>query len=180
MIHSPSLLAPLARHDRLNDVGEQTVVTISDAFAWTHPESMPSRKAAWTIAMAKRAHRHADAVVVPTHATADRLAEFIDFGDRIRIIGGAPSTLLELRPQTAMADSDGDGAAHEGARGAQGAGSASSFRRASLGTGVGGAIILDVELAPTRGSQRRGIRWVPATSTSTSGELLLILPSPTL
>jgi hypothetical protein len=90
---------------------------------------------------------------------------------------GAPSTLLELRPQAAMADSDGDGAAHEGARGA---GSASSFRRASLGTGVGGAIILDVELAPTRGSQRRGIRWVPATSTSTSGELLLILPSPTL
>jgi hypothetical protein len=50
----------------------------------------------------------------------------------------------------------------------------------SLGTGVGGAIILDVELAPTRGSQWRGIRWVPATSTSTSGELLLILPSPTL
>ena len=96
MIHSPSLFAPLARHDRLNDVGEQTVVTISDAFAWTHPDSMPSRKAAWTIAMAKRAHRHADAVVVPTHATADRLAEFIDFGDRIRIIGGAPSTLLAL------------------------------------------------------------------------------------
>jgi len=98
MIHSPSLLAPLSRHDRLNNDGEQTVVTIQNAFAWSHPESVPSRAVAWTLAMAKRAHRYADAVVVPTHATAVRLSEFIDFGERIRVISGAPGSRLSLPP----------------------------------------------------------------------------------
>jgi glycosyltransferase involved in cell wall biosynthesis len=37
-------------------------------------------------------------VVVPTHAVADRLAEVLDFGDRIRVIGGAPATTLRLPP----------------------------------------------------------------------------------
>jgi glycosyltransferase involved in cell wall biosynthesis len=39
--------------------------------------------------MAKRAHRYADALVVPTHAVAEQLSEHLDFGDRIRVIGGA-------------------------------------------------------------------------------------------
>jgi glycosyltransferase involved in cell wall biosynthesis len=46
--------------------------------------------------MTKRAERFADAVVVPTHAVADELAERFDFGDRLRVIGGAPSS--RLRP----------------------------------------------------------------------------------
>jgi glycosyltransferase involved in cell wall biosynthesis len=45
--------------------------------------------------MAKRAHRHADAVIVPTHAVADQLQQILDFGDRIRVVGGAPATTLQ-------------------------------------------------------------------------------------
>jgi glycosyltransferase involved in cell wall biosynthesis len=93
MIHSPTLLAPLHSHDRTRRPGDQTVVTIHDAAPWTHPDSAGDR-AGWIRAMAKRARRHADGVVVPTHAVAADLAEHIDFGERIRVIGGAPSLRL--------------------------------------------------------------------------------------
>jgi len=94
MLHAPTLLAPLRKHDRPEH--QQIAVTIHDTLAWTHPDSLGSAAALWTRTMAKRARKHADAVVVPTHAVADRLAEFIDFGDRIRVIGGAPATTLRL------------------------------------------------------------------------------------
>jgi len=94
MVHAPSLLAPLFKHDRLHAEGQQTVVTVHDVTPWIHPDSLENRGASWHIAMAKRAHRYADAVVVPTHAVAEQLAEFIDFGDRIRVIGGAVSPTL--------------------------------------------------------------------------------------
>ena len=90
MVHSTSLLAPLRKHDRATVPGDQTVVTIHDAIAWTHPELLPSRLASWTKAMGKRAERYADAVVVPTHAVADALAEHLALGERVRVIGGAP------------------------------------------------------------------------------------------
>jgi glycosyltransferase involved in cell wall biosynthesis len=96
MIHAPSLLAPLSRHDRLNRQGHQIAVTIHDAVAWTHPDSLPSRRVAWHKAMATRAQKYADAVVVPTHAVAEQLSEVLDFGDRVRVIGGAVSTSLGL------------------------------------------------------------------------------------
>jgi glycosyltransferase involved in cell wall biosynthesis len=95
MVHAPTLLAPLRKHDRLNG-GDQLAVTIHDAIAWTHPESLGTATALWQKAMAKRARKHADAIVVPTHAVADQLAEFLDLGDRIRVIGGAPATTLRL------------------------------------------------------------------------------------
>jgi len=96
MVHAPSLLAPLAKHDRLNSTGQQTVVTLHDVTPWLHPESADSRGAGWAIAMAKRAQRYADALVVPTHAVAHKIAELLDFGDRIRVIGGAVSPSLAL------------------------------------------------------------------------------------
>lgn len=89
MIHAPSLFAPLRRHDRTVP-GEQVVVTVHDLLAWTHPESLTSSSVAWQKAMLKRARRHADAVVVPTHALAERLASIVELGDRIRVIGTAP------------------------------------------------------------------------------------------
>lgn len=95
MVHAPSLLAPLRKHDRTN-TGDQIAVTIHDVLPWTHPESLGSAGTLWHKAMAKRARKHADAIVVPTHAVADRLNEFIDFGDRVRVIGGAPATTLRL------------------------------------------------------------------------------------
>ena len=94
MIHAPSLLAPLARHDRLNEVGNQTVVTIHDVIPWTHPDVLHPRKVAWHKAMAKRARKYADAVVVPSHAVAVELNSILDFGDRVRVIGGAVSSKL--------------------------------------------------------------------------------------
>lgn len=96
MVHSTSLLAPLRRHDRTVDPGEQTVVTIHDALAWTHPDLLPPRQASWAKAMGRRAEKHADAVVVPTHAVAADLEEQLALAGRVRVIGPAPSTDLEV------------------------------------------------------------------------------------
>jgi glycosyltransferase involved in cell wall biosynthesis len=96
MLHSPSVFAPLHKHDRLNNQSEQTVVTIHDVIPWTHPESLSASRGPWFRMMAKRAERYADAVVVPTHTVAAQLGELLDFGDRIRVIGGAVSSKLTV------------------------------------------------------------------------------------
>lgn len=96
MIHSTSLLAPLSRHDRLNNEGDQVVVTIHDVIPWTNPETLRPGRVAWSKAMTRRAHRFADAVVVPSHSVATQLGEILDFGDRIRVIGGAVSSKLQV------------------------------------------------------------------------------------
>ncbi len=96
MMHATGLFAPLSKHDRINNVGEQIAVTIHDAIPWTTPEALSARRLGWYKAMAKRALRYADAVVVPTHAVASQLGEFFDFGDRVRVIGGAVSSKLAL------------------------------------------------------------------------------------
>jgi glycosyltransferase involved in cell wall biosynthesis len=96
LVHAPSLLAPLRRHDRIADPESQTVVTIHDAVPWTHPETLTSRGVSWHRAMARRAERYADAVVVPTHAVAAALDGILDLGDRVRVIGGAVSARWRL------------------------------------------------------------------------------------
>ncbi|MBW9094597.1 glycosyltransferase [Microbacterium jejuense] len=89
MIHSPSLFAPLVRHDRVHD-HDQTVVTVWDLRPWESPAELPRGVAAWHKAMLKRAVKHADAVVVPTHSLAGRLLEIAPgLGDRVRVIAGA-------------------------------------------------------------------------------------------
>lgn len=88
MIHSPTLLAPLAKHDRLHD-HDQTVVTIWDLAPWETPSELPRSVVAWHRAMLKRAVKHADAVVVPTHAMAQRLVDHARITDRLRVIAGA-------------------------------------------------------------------------------------------
>jgi len=96
MVHATSVLAPLGRHDRINEVGNQTVVTVHDVVPWTNPETLTRNGVAFHKTMVKRAHRYADAVVVPTHAVAGELNGIMDFGDRIRVIGGAVSTKLQV------------------------------------------------------------------------------------
>jgi glycosyltransferase involved in cell wall biosynthesis len=98
MVHAPSLFAPLYRHDRIHSPGEQIVVTIHHSAAFTHPETLPNRTVAWTQAMAKRAERYADAIVVPTHAVANDLADALDLGDRVRVIAAAVSPSLDPGP----------------------------------------------------------------------------------
>ncbi|OII21511.1 mannosyltransferase [Curtobacterium sp. MCBA15_016] len=94
MVHSPSVLAPLVKHDRFSDPGRQTVVTVHDTVPWTHPETLTPRGVHFHRAMVKRAWKHADAVVVPTHAVAATLNGIHRFDERLRVIGGAPSGRL--------------------------------------------------------------------------------------
>jgi len=95
LIHAPGLLAPLRRHSRSED-GTQFVVTLHDVLAWTHPSSLTPTTVAWTKGMLKRARKHADAIVVPSHAVATQLTEIMDLGDRVRVIGGAVGRGLVL------------------------------------------------------------------------------------
>lgn len=88
MIHSPTLLAPLVKHDRVHD-NDQTVVTVWDLRPWESPADLPRAAVSWHRAMLKRAVKHADAVVVPTHSIARRLGEIARVGDRMRVIAGA-------------------------------------------------------------------------------------------
>ncbi|CAN5433864.1 hypothetical protein BH10ACT5_BH10ACT5_10510 [soil metagenome] len=88
MIHSPTLLAPLVKHDRMHD-NDQTVVTIWDLGPWDDPGQWPKSVVGWHRAMLKRAVKHADAVVVPTHSLARQLGEIAKLGERIRVIAGA-------------------------------------------------------------------------------------------
>jgi glycosyltransferase involved in cell wall biosynthesis len=94
LIHAPSLLAPLFKHDA--DALDQTTVTVHDVSAWTAPDAVGVVEAAWQKSMVKRARKFADAVVVPTHAVAEQLDDVAKLGDRIRVIGGAPSDTLRV------------------------------------------------------------------------------------
>lgn len=94
MIHAPSLLAPLRKHDR--STGTQVAVTIHDVLAWTNPDNLTTQRVTWQKAVVKRARKYADAIIVPTHAVAEQLAEIADFGDRIRVIGGAAATTVRI------------------------------------------------------------------------------------
>lgn len=96
MVHATSLLAPLRRHDRRRDPDQQIAVTIHDAVPWTHPETLTARGVTWHKAMAKRAQKYADSIVVPTHTVAHELSDLLHLGDRVRVIGGAASSRLRL------------------------------------------------------------------------------------
>lgn len=96
MVHGTSLMTPLYKHDRSLDPATQTAVTIHDTVPWTNPETLTAQGVRWHRAMAKRAFRFADAVVVPTHTVAAELSERFDFGERLRVIGGAVSADVAL------------------------------------------------------------------------------------
>ncbi|MBC7760804.1 MAG: glycosyltransferase family 4 protein [Candidatus Saccharibacteria bacterium] len=96
MVHAPSLLAPLHRHDRINNESDQIVVTIHDVVPWTHPETLTPHGVTWHKAMARRAQKYADAIVTPTHAVALQLSELFDFDDRVRVIPGAVGSKFQV------------------------------------------------------------------------------------
>ncbi|MFT4260676.1 glycosyltransferase [Microbacterium sp.] len=91
LIHAPTIMAPLVRHDRVHD-NDQTTATLWDLRAWEAPDTLTKSVVAWHKGMLRRATKHADAVVVPSHAFAERLGEIAKLGERIRVIpGAAPS-----------------------------------------------------------------------------------------
>lgn len=94
LIHAPSLHAPLRDHAS-GDLA-QVVVTVHDTVPWTHPDTLTRNGVRWHKAMLKRAWQYASAVVTPTHAVAEQLAEIYDFGDRLRVISGAASPDVAL------------------------------------------------------------------------------------
>jgi glycosyltransferase involved in cell wall biosynthesis len=96
MVHATSMLAPLYRHDRVNDRENQTAITIHDVVPWTHPETLTPRGVRWHKAMAARAYKYADAVVVDTHAVAQQLSEYFNFGDRVRVVSAAVGSALKV------------------------------------------------------------------------------------
>ncbi|WP_223170900.1 glycosyltransferase [Microbacterium sp. NIBRBAC000506063] len=98
-------MAPLVKHDRLHD-NDQTVATIWDLRAWERPEALPKSTVAWQRGMLRRAVRHADAVVVPSHAMAARLGALAGLGDRIRVIAGAPPERLSVPSDAARRRAD--------------------------------------------------------------------------
>jgi glycosyltransferase involved in cell wall biosynthesis len=87
-VHAPTPLAPPAGRKPL-------VVTVHDTVAFTHPETLTPRGAAWHRTMITRAMRAASAVVVPTDAVAEELRRHAPGPAPIRVIGhGVPEVLL--------------------------------------------------------------------------------------
>lgn len=79
-VHATTPLAP-RRRDGL-------VVTVHDAVAWTHPETLTPRGVRWHRAMIERAVRLADAIVVPSTAVADDLVGVLPGAAvRVHVIG---------------------------------------------------------------------------------------------
>ncbi|MGM7672145.1 glycosyltransferase [Microbacterium sp. A93] len=89
LIHAPTLMAPLIKHDRLHD-DDQVAVTVWDLNAWEAPQTLSKTTVAWQRGMLRRAVKHADVVVVPSHAMVDRISRIAKLGDRVRVIAGAP------------------------------------------------------------------------------------------
>ena len=89
LIHAPTLMAPLVKHDRVHN-DDQVAATVWDLRAWEAPETLSKTFVAWQRGMLRRAAKHADAVVLPSHEMADRIGSFAKLGDRVRVIAGAP------------------------------------------------------------------------------------------
>lgn len=89
LIHAPTLMAPLVKHDRVHD-DNQIAVTVWDLNAWEAPQTLSRSAVGWQRGMLRRAAKHADAVIVPTHSMAERIRDFAKLNGRVRVIAGAP------------------------------------------------------------------------------------------
>ena len=101
-IHALGLYAPV-RDISLAYGIDQTAVTVHHTSALRRPELHDPADVKFQTAMLRRAYRFASAVVAPTNAVADELTELYDFGDRLRVIGGAAD------PAIALPDSEAEG-----------------------------------------------------------------------
>ncbi|WP_125099918.1 mannosyltransferase [Leucobacter chromiireducens] len=87
-VHALTPLVPL--RSRGDDDGSQTSVTISHALAWEAPALLGTTQARLYRAFAKRAVRHADVILTPTHATARVLQENYGTDLPIQVLQPAP------------------------------------------------------------------------------------------
>ncbi len=89
LVHAPTPLHPPRR------TGRPLVVTVHDAVAWSHPETLTPRGVAWHRAMITRAADTADLLVVPTRAVADELARHVTLRE-VAVVGEGVSGDLAL------------------------------------------------------------------------------------
>ncbi len=87
-VHALTPLVPL--RSRGDDDGSQTSVTISHALAWEAPALLGNTQARLYRAFARRAVRHADVILTPTHATARVLQENYGTDLPIQVLQPAP------------------------------------------------------------------------------------------
>lgn len=102
-IHAMGLFAPV-RDISLAYGIDQTVVTVGHTTAFRRPELLPPAEVKFQTAMLRRVHKYASAVVAPTNAVADELMDVYDFGDRLRVIGGAADPAIRLPDDEAEGD----------------------------------------------------------------------------
>ncbi|WP_217136013.1 mannosyltransferase [Leucobacter chinensis] len=72
-VHSLSPLIPLRQREEAD--GSQTTVTVPHTLAWDAPDVLPKGQAKQLRQHVKRAVKHADVILTPTHAVAERLRE---------------------------------------------------------------------------------------------------------
>lgn len=101
-VHAPTPLAAL--RSRSEDDGSQTSVMVPHALGWLAPELLGNSARPYR-AFVKRAIRHADIVLTPTHATADALIERYGDGFVVQVLPLAPLPSL-LRPEVDADDLD--------------------------------------------------------------------------
>lgn len=74
-------------------------MTVHDTVPFTHPETLTPRGATWHQAMIRRATRQATAIVVPTAAVAEELAQYAPGPARVHVIGHGVPAVLEKLPE---------------------------------------------------------------------------------
>lgn len=101
-VHAPTPLAPPPRR------GRGLAVTVHDTVAWTHPETLTSRGAAWHRRAIAAATARAGAIVVPTAAVARELAGYAPGPAPVEVVGNGVSTVVadepDARTSAAVAD----------------------------------------------------------------------------
>lgn len=95
-VHAMTPLAPPPRRRR------GLVVTVHDTVAWTHPETLTPRGAAWHRRAIERAARRADALVVPTHAVATELSQHVDVAAPVHVISEGVTPALRAEPDLSL------------------------------------------------------------------------------
>lgn len=93
MVHATTPLAALRAHGE--DDGSQSSVMVPHALGWLAPEAMGATAARQYRAFVKRAVKHADVVLTPTHATAAALQERYGSNLIVQVLPlAAPSSYL--------------------------------------------------------------------------------------
>lgn len=92
-VHAMTPLAPLRSHTE--DLGSQSSVLVPNDISWAHPELLQGSQGRTYRRLVRRAVKHADVLLTPTHAAAkDLQAQYGEFPVQVLPLA-APTELLE-------------------------------------------------------------------------------------